>query len=177
MRHAHVMIPAPAGRIEGEMVARINHVSVNATDLQASIAFYGELLGAEPVPTPDFGQPVQWLAVGDTHLHVFERDLQPTSHHHFAVEVDDIEQPYRMARRLGIFDDDSFGHRLIELPGDVVQLYLRDPAGNLVELDALGAGRLSDELRADLRVLADVRPQAGEHALARLPLRDDSGHE
>jgi catechol 2,3-dioxygenase-like lactoylglutathione lyase family enzyme len=151
-------------------VPRINHVSVNATDLAASIAFYGELLGAHPVPTPDFGGPVQWLEVGDTQLHVFERELTPTSHHHFAVEVDDIEPPYRMAKRLGIFDDASFGHRLIELPNDIVQLYLRDPAGNLVELDALGAERLSEELRADLMVLADVRPQTGDHARATLPM-------
>ena len=27
----------------------------------------------------------------------------------------------------------AFGNNLVELPGDVIQLYVRDPAGNLVE--------------------------------------------
>ena len=34
------------------MSKRINHVSVNARDLQESVAFYVELLDAEPIPAP-----------------------------------------------------------------------------------------------------------------------------
>ena len=49
----------------------INHVSINARDLQESVDFYIDLLGAEPLPTPNFGIPVQWLALGDTQLHLF----------------------------------------------------------------------------------------------------------
>ena len=45
------------------MGLRINHVSVNARDLQESVAFYVDLLGAEPLTTPNFGLPVQWLAL------------------------------------------------------------------------------------------------------------------
>jgi catechol 2,3-dioxygenase-like lactoylglutathione lyase family enzyme len=33
---------------------RINHVSVNARDLQESVDFYVDLLGAQPIPTPNF---------------------------------------------------------------------------------------------------------------------------
>ena len=36
-------------------MSRVNHVSVSATDLAASTAFYERLLGAVPVATPDFG--------------------------------------------------------------------------------------------------------------------------
>jgi hypothetical protein len=67
------------------MSSRINHVSINARDLQESVDFWVELLGAEPIPTPNFGLPVQWLALGRTQLHLFERDLQPTSHHHLGI--------------------------------------------------------------------------------------------
>jgi Glyoxalase/Bleomycin resistance protein/Dioxygenase superfamily len=81
--------------------ARINHVSVNARDLQESVDFYVDLLGAEPIPTPNFGLPVQWLALGRTQLHLFERDLQPTSHHHLGITVDDLEPVYRAAERPG----------------------------------------------------------------------------
>ena len=124
------------------MSLRINHVSVNARDLRRSTAFYVELLGAEPIATPNFGIPVQRLALGRTQLHLFERDLEPTSHHHFGITVDDVDPGVPRRRALDAFDDVAFHNRLVELPGDVVQLYVRDPAGNLVEIDHHGVDRL-----------------------------------
>jgi catechol 2,3-dioxygenase-like lactoylglutathione lyase family enzyme len=150
------------------MAPRINHVSVNARDLGESVDFYLDVLGAEPIPTPNFGVPVQWLALGRTQLHLFERDLQPTSHHHFAVAVDDLEPVYRAAARRGAFDMTAFGNHLVELPGDVVQLYLRDPGGNLVEIDQYGVDRLPDDLRALLKGLWDLHPQDDENMRGRL---------
>jgi catechol 2,3-dioxygenase-like lactoylglutathione lyase family enzyme len=147
---------------------QINHVSINALDLRESIAFYVDLLGAEPIATPNFGLPVQWLALGSTQLHLFERDLTPTSHHHLGITVDDLEPVYRAAKRRGAFDDNAFGNHLVELPGDVVQLYVRDPAGNLVEFDHHGVDRLPDDLRALLRPLWDFNPQTDEQMSARL---------
>jgi catechol 2,3-dioxygenase-like lactoylglutathione lyase family enzyme len=148
--------------------SRINHVSVNARDLQESVDFYVDLLGAEPIGTPNFGFPVQWLALDRTQLHLFERDLQPTSHHHFAVAVDELEPVYRVAERRGAFDPDTFGNHLVELPGDLVQLYLRDPAGNLVEIDCPGVDRLPADLRGQLKRLWDFHPQSGDQMDARL---------
>lgn len=145
------------------MGTQINHVSVNARDLKTSVNFYVQLLGAEPVATPNFGLPVQWLALGRTQLHLFERALQPTSHHHFAVTVDDVEPVYRAADRLDAFDREAFGNHLVELPGDIVQLYVRDPAGNLVEIDHAGVDRLPDDLRAQLKHLWDFNPQDEEN--------------
>jgi catechol 2,3-dioxygenase-like lactoylglutathione lyase family enzyme len=154
------------------MSGRINHVSVNARDLEESVAFYVELLGAEPIATPNFGTPVQWLALERTQLHVFQRDLTPTSHHHFAVTVEDIEPVYRAAERRGALDADTFGSDLIELPNDVVQLYVRDPAGNLMEVDQAGAERLPEDLRVQVRQLADLHPQSEENLRGRLFVPD-----
>jgi catechol 2,3-dioxygenase-like lactoylglutathione lyase family enzyme len=154
------------------MSSRINHVSINARDLQESTDFYIELLGAEPIPTPNFGLPVQWLALGRTQLHLFERDLQPTSHHHFGITVDELEPVYRAAQRRGALDDESFHNHLVELPGDVVQLYLRDPAGNLIEIDQHGVGHLPDDLRAQLRPLWEFNPQSEEQMRGRLFVPD-----
>jgi catechol 2,3-dioxygenase-like lactoylglutathione lyase family enzyme len=149
-------------------MSRINHVSVNARDLGESTAFYVELLGAEPLPTPNFGLPVQWLALDRTQLHLFERQIQPTKQHHFGVTVDDLEPVYRTAERLDVFERDAFSHHLIELPGDVVQLYLRDPAGNLVEIDHYGVERLPADLRRELTPLWDLNPQNDENLRGRL---------
>jgi catechol 2,3-dioxygenase-like lactoylglutathione lyase family enzyme len=150
------------------MTPQINHVSISAVSLSESVDFYVDLLGAEPIPTPNFGVPTQWLALGGTQLHIFERDITPTSHHHLGITVDDLEPAYRAAERRGAFDDDAFRNHLVELPGDVVQLYVRDPAGNLVELDAPGADRLPDDLRAHLTPLWDLHPQSDENMSGRL---------
>ena len=130
--------------------------------------FYVDLLSAEPIPTPNFGLPVQWLALGRTQLHLFQKDLRPTSHHHLGITVDDLEPVYRAAERHAAFDQEAFGNHLVELPGDVVQLYVRDPAGNLVEIDHHGVDRLPDDLRAQLKGLWDFHSQSDEHMRARL---------
>jgi catechol 2,3-dioxygenase-like lactoylglutathione lyase family enzyme len=154
------------------MSLRINHVSINALDLEESVDFYVDLLGAEPIATPNFGLPVQWLALGRTQLHLFERDLKPTSHHHLGITVDDLEPVYRVAERREAFDDVAFHNRLVELPGDVVQLYLRDPAGNLVEIDSPGVDRLPEDLRARLKALWDFNPHTEAQMQARLFVPD-----
>ena len=143
-------------------------MSINARDLQESVDFYVELLGAEPIPTPNFGLPVQWLALGHTQLHLFERDLQPTSHHHLGITVEDLEPVYRVAERHGAFDPSAFRNHLVLLPGDVVQLYLRDPAGNLVEIDCSGIDRLPEDIRAQVRPLWELNPQSEEQMQGRL---------
>jgi catechol 2,3-dioxygenase-like lactoylglutathione lyase family enzyme len=148
----------------------LNHVSVSAEDLDVSARFYGELFGAERIPTPNFGIPVQWLRLGEQQLHLFVREGGAPSHHHFAVTaaIEDLESIYERAGRMDAFDREAFGHHLYELPGDTVQLYLRDPGGNLLEVNALGASRAPDAVRAEMKRLADVRPQSDENQRARL---------
>jgi catechol 2,3-dioxygenase-like lactoylglutathione lyase family enzyme len=147
---------------------RINHVSVNATDLTESVAFYTELFDAIPLPTPNFGMPVRWLGLGGGQIHLFEGDAEPRSRHHFALTVHALEPVYRRAAARGAFDDTSFGHHLVELPGDCAQTYLRDPADNLIELDTPFASRLPAWLRQEMRSLADLHQQTAENRRARL---------
>jgi catechol 2,3-dioxygenase-like lactoylglutathione lyase family enzyme len=148
--------------------SRINHVSVNATDLEESVEFYVDLLGAERIATPNFGLPVQWLALGRTQLHLFEKDITPTSHHHLGITVDDLEPVYRAAERRDALDREAFGNHLVELPGDLIQLYVRDPAGNLVEIDHSGADRLPDDIRSQITPLWGFNEQDDEQMSARL---------
>jgi catechol 2,3-dioxygenase-like lactoylglutathione lyase family enzyme len=148
----------------------LNHVSVAARELEESLRFYEDVFGVERIATPNFGLPVQWLRVGAMQLHLFERPERGPAHHHFALTVDDFEATYAKAAERDAFDGSAFGHHLYELPGDCVQLYLRDPAGNLVEVDAPGASALPAPLRSELRRLADVMPQSPDNLAARLYL-------
>jgi catechol 2,3-dioxygenase-like lactoylglutathione lyase family enzyme len=154
--------------MERTVPPRINHVSITALDLEESVAFYVELVGAVPIATPNFGIPIRWLALGRTQLHLFVRDGEPPTHHHLGITVDDLEPAYRAAERRDALDRDTFSNHLVELPGDIVQLYVRDPAGNLVELDSHGVDRLPDDIRAELRPLWASQPQDEEQLSARL---------
>ena len=146
----------------------INHVSVVARDLDESERFYAELVGAERIDSPNFGSPVRWLRVGDVQIHLMQSGGAGGGPGHFGITVDDLAPVYERARALGAFDAVVNGHYLWELPEGTVQLYLRDPSGNLVEVNVRDAGALPDAVRADLRRLADVRPQSEHNLRARL---------
>jgi catechol 2,3-dioxygenase-like lactoylglutathione lyase family enzyme len=146
----------------------LNHVSVIARDLDESVRFYVDVLGLEPVPTPDFGFPVQWLRIGDLQVHLFERPGSAPSHAHLALEVDDLMGIYRRAKELGVLDHETFGNVMQELPNGVVQMYIRDPSGNLIELDHRDASTIPRHEVPGYVVLTDVRPQEGDAARATL---------
>jgi catechol 2,3-dioxygenase-like lactoylglutathione lyase family enzyme len=149
----------------------LNHVSVCADDMAASIDFYADLFGAEPIPTPNFGYPVQWLRLGDRQLHLFDRPEEPRRYSHFGITVADINPVFEKARARNAFDRETGGHHLYELPGDCVQLYLRDPHGNFVEADAQGVDRLAPEVKAEMQRLGDRCPQSAENLRATLFLQ------
>jgi lactoylglutathione lyase len=150
------------------VVRSVNHVSVVAHDLAESRSFYVDELGLEPLPTPNFGFPVLWLAAGNAQVHLFERPGEPPSHAHFGLEIADFMPVYRRMKELGALDHSTFGNAMYELPDGGIQLYVRDPAGNLVELDYRDAATIPRDEVPEYRRLADVSPQEGEASRATL---------
>ncbi len=150
---------------EQEKIAQVratalNHVSISARDLEESARFYEELFGFERLPTPTFSVPVVWLRVGDQQLHLFQQhQSEAPQFHHIGLEVDDFEAFYLRLEELGIRDPAWFSS-IYELPSGEVQMYLRDPGGNLVEIDWPDARTLDRAIITDLRKLADDQPQA-----------------
>jgi catechol 2,3-dioxygenase-like lactoylglutathione lyase family enzyme len=146
----------------------INHVSISAPDLEASIRFYTEVFGMERVPAPKFpDQVVAWLRLGEQQLHLFQREGAP-QYHHFALDVDDFEAAYLKVRELEIRDDATFLTGIRELPGGEAQMYLRDPGGNLVEINWPDISSLDRQVVPDIERLADMVPQDAEGQAARL---------
>jgi catechol 2,3-dioxygenase-like lactoylglutathione lyase family enzyme len=158
----------PAGRssltsrVAALAATGINHVTVLTLDLDESERFYAELLGAERVVSPNFGTPVRWLRIGDAQIHLFQSDTGGGGVGHFGVTVDDLAPVYERAKALDALDPVVNGHYLWQLPDGVVQLYVRDPSGNLVEVNAREANGVP------ARALASVQPQSDENLRARL---------
>ncbi len=137
----------------------LNHVSIPARDLEESARFYESLFGLERLPTPTFSIDVVWMRLGDLQLHLFqEGENSPTRFHHFGVEVDDFEAFYTRVGELGIRDP-AWVSSIYVLPSGEVQLYLRDPTGNLVEIVWHDVETLDRTVVNDLRRLADDVPQ------------------
>ena len=160
------------------MRVSLNHVALSARDLERSARFYEQLLGCSRLPAPDVGFPTLWLSLGDRQLHLFERETPVPPLHHFAVAVDDFAEACRRAEALGAFDGAPYGREAYRLPDGTAQLFLRDPDGHLIEIDGVPGGAAPAGVA--IVPLADLRPQAGEHARATLfeagtPFGDGSG--
>ena len=84
--------------------------------------------------------------------------------------MDDFAAVYRRAVELDILDGETFGAPLRHHPAGWVQMYLRDPAGNLVEVNCPDLMTLDPDVRAASSALADAVPQTGEAASATLYL-------
>jgi YD repeat-containing protein len=132
-----------------------------ASDIEESTRFYEVVFGMERVATPIFAEPVVWLQLGDQQLHLFERQGEVPRYHHVAIDVDDLEAVYVKAKELGVLDSDTFGSEVREHPSGWVQMYLRDPAGNLIEVDWPDASTLDRSIITDIRRLDDEIPQTG----------------
>ena len=147
----------------------LNHVSVHANDLEESAAFYVELFGMVPIARPNFAFPGRWLRVGGQQLHLFVREEATAPiFHHMAIDVDDFETVYTKVRDRGLFDRDTFGGEIIVLPDGAVQMYLRDPAGNILEVDWPSIDALDPAVVGEIRRLADSVPQTAESREATL---------
>jgi lactoylglutathione lyase len=148
---------------------RINHVSLNAVDIEESGRFYQEVFGMERLPTPNFGFPVYWLRLGDTQLHLFQTGTLAGGNHHVGIEVDDFEGVFRELERRGLLPEEGFFSNMYEMPDGAVQMYFRDPGGNLVEVDHPDVSKLDRSLFGErLKRLEELEPQGAENRLSTL---------
>ena len=109
---------------------RVHHVAVNVADVQEARRFYVELLGLPEMPRPDFGFPGVWLDAGEQELHLLQSDESPAHGQHFAFEVEDIEATLSDLATRGV---KPVGR--LDIPGAGRQAFIRDPFGNMIELN------------------------------------------
>ncbi|WP_232826453.1 VOC family protein [Lewinella sp. IMCC34183] len=115
-------------------IAEINHVTLIVDDLEKAATFYEEEMGLEPVPAFVFDYPTAFFRITDTtQLHLSEWEDSRSFRGHLCVRVDDFSELFHRMKRQGRIDTAPWG-KVRRLPDGAMQAFIRDPAGNLVEL-------------------------------------------
>ena len=113
------------------MKLRVHHISLNVSDVEASIRFYIDKLGLTPIPRPEMGFPGAWLSMGEQQLHLLQvKDHEAPKGQHFAFHVEDIKQVKSELEAGGIKVSE-----LNEMSEICLQCFFKDPSGNLLELN------------------------------------------
>jgi YD repeat-containing protein len=96
-------------------------------------------------------------------------------YHHLALDVDDFEAVFVQARDRGILDSGTWGAAVREHPAGWIHMYLRDPAGNLVEVVSPDAAAVDRSVVTGVQRIEEAVPQTGDAAAAVLHARDEPG--
>ena len=123
-------------------ITSLNHIAVCVTDIARSMRFYGGVLGLKEIPRPAFPFEGAWYELADgrqVHLIVHERPLTlrgttdiDLRDGHFALAVADFDRTVAHFRATGV--------ECVVRPENVTpwkQIYVTDPDGNVIELNAL----------------------------------------
>jgi catechol 2,3-dioxygenase-like lactoylglutathione lyase family enzyme len=151
-------------------VTGFNHLSIGTKDLAKSVQFYQTVFGMEVIPSYNFGFKTKYLRCGELQLHIFELEDHVPLYQHFAVDVDDFHAAYDAAKTIGALDSTAFRNAVNELPDGCVQMYLRDPSGNLIEIDWPDVRTLDRSRIPEMKLLTEFAEQDAEGLKASLYL-------
>lgn len=127
----------------------INHVTLIVDDLEKAAAFYETELGLEPLPAYKFDYPAAFFKMNESQqLHVSEWKDTPSFRGHACLRVDDWGAAFRRFKELGIIDVKPWG-KARKLPDGTFQMFIRDPAGNLIEISAPPGSRVDESIFED----------------------------
>ena len=117
------------------MISRLQHVTLLVDALAPARDFYCREFGFTERLVEGLDYPGAFLRINDRQeLHLAELpDRPPSFRGHFCLRVSDWSATFYRMKELGILDVRPWG-RVRELPDGSMQLYVRDPSGNLVEI-------------------------------------------
>lgn len=139
-------------REEGDAVIAVkglNHATLIVDDLEQARGFYSGVLGLEEVPAYDFDYPVMFYRLPDgRQIHISEWQDRPSFRGHIAIEVADFSLAFQTFKAMGVIDPAPWG-RVRRLKDGTMQMFVRDPAGNLVEISQRPGVAVSAEVTSD----------------------------
>jgi glyoxylase I family protein len=122
-------------------IASLHHVAVCVTDIDRAKRFYSHVLGLTEVARPDFDFPGAWYELPNgTQIHLIVHDGTLTMRQARTIDIKDGHLALRVpsyAETLAHLQ--KHGVEVLSLPMNKTswaQLYITDPDGNIVELNA-----------------------------------------
>jgi lactoylglutathione lyase len=151
----------------------IQHVNVNVDDLDAAIPFYRDVLGLSLDDTPDQGFRSQFFRVdGIQQIHMNEMRDERQFRGHFCLVVPDFIGVFARAKAIHAIDIGPWG-KVRQLPNGKMQMFVRDPSGNLIEIantsrEVIDLATLQDDIVEPERGVYKITPGAsvGRHEKA-----------
>lgn len=141
---------------------QLHHVNVNVDNLDAAVAFYRDVIGLPLDATPDQGFRSQFFRLGAAQqIHMNEIADSHQFRGHFCIVAPDFPAVFRRAKQAGAIDCKPWG-RVRRLPSGAMQMFVRDPAGNLVEISSARDAVIDPALFADEL----VEPKPGTYRMA-----------
>ena len=152
-------------------ITAINHVTLVVDDLEAASRFYTQELGLEPLPAFELDFPAQFLKINQTQqLHLTEWKDTPSFRGHVCLQVDDFNVIFKRMKAMDAIDTSPWG-LVRRLPDGAMQMFIRDPAGNLIEITC------SSDVEVDPAIFEDdqVQSKQGLFKSGREDSRGDRG--
>jgi catechol 2,3-dioxygenase-like lactoylglutathione lyase family enzyme len=138
-------------------VEQIHHVTVIVDDLDKACDFYEQVLGLEPINMVPLDFPAQFYKIGERQqLHVTEWEDVHSFRGHVCLQVDEFMPIFRKAKALNLLDTAPWGKTRM-LPDGAMQMFLRDPSGNLIEISCKPGTPVDADVFAD----PQVEPERG----------------
>lgn len=127
----------------------INHVALVVSNLEEACKFYEEELGLEAIPAFLFDYPTAFFKFNEEQqLHLTEWEDAYSYRGHICVQVDDINTLFFRMKALGVIDIKPWGN-VRQLPDGAIQMFIRDPSGNLVELSSVPGDYIDPKIFED----------------------------
>ncbi len=130
-------------------VRGLNHATLIVDDLEKARAFYSGVFCLREIPADDFDYPVMCYGLPDgRQLHISEWENTPSFRGHITIEVADFGVAFHALKAEGRVDILPWGR--VRRPRDgTMQMFVRDPASNLVEISQRPGVPLDPEIPRD----------------------------
>lgn len=118
----------------------IHHVAIKTADIDATVAFYNNVIGSRSVARPPFDFPGAWLQLGSTMFHIYGGKAAQNDQgvvEQGGAAVDHIALTARdFPGMKKIVESHGLPWRQNDIPSaGLWQLFVHDPSGVLVELN------------------------------------------
>ena len=115
-------------------VLKMNHVALVVDNLEKACEFYENVLKLEKIPAFKFDYPAQFYQFKDGfQLHLSEWEDKPSYRGHICIQVSDFNEVYYESKKRDIIDIQRWG-KIRRLPEGAMQMFIKDPSENLIEV-------------------------------------------